>query len=47
MRWMKQVICMEKMKSAYKILVRIPERRRAFGRHSHRLKGNINIDLKI
>jgi hypothetical protein len=34
------------MRDAYKILVRIPERKRLLGRPKHRWKDNIRIDLR-
>jgi hypothetical protein len=34
------------MRNLYKILIRKPEGRRSVGRHRHRLKGNIKMDIK-
>jgi hypothetical protein len=43
MRWVGQVAWMEKMKNAYKILVRKPEGKSLLGRSWHRLEDNIRL----
>jgi hypothetical protein len=46
MRWAAQVMSMGEIRSAYKILVQKPEGKRPLGRHKHRWKYNIQVDLR-
>jgi hypothetical protein len=46
MRWTWHVACMEKMRNAYKILVRKLQRKRPCGRPRCRWENKIKIDLK-
>jgi hypothetical protein len=45
-RWAENVVHMEEIKRAYKIVVGRPERKRLFGRPRCRWKVNIKLDLK-
>jgi hypothetical protein len=40
------VTCMGQMRNAYKVLVGKPEGKRPLGRHRHKWKDNIVIDLR-
>jgi hypothetical protein len=46
MRWAGNVAYMGNMRNSYKILVSKPEEKRPVGRHRHRWKDNIKMDLK-
>lgn len=46
MRQAEHILCMMGMRNAYKILGGILQGKRPPGRHRHRWKGNIKIDLK-
>jgi len=43
---MGHVACMEKLRKAYKILIKKLEGKRPLGRHRHRWEDNIKMDLK-
>jgi len=46
MRWAWYVACMGERRDAYVILVRRPKGKRPLGRHRHRWKDNIKMDLQ-
>jgi hypothetical protein len=46
-RWAGRAASMEKMKNAYKILVRKPESKRPLGRIRRRWEDNIRMDLRV
>jgi len=45
MRWAGHMACMGDRRGAYRILVRIPERKKPLGRPGHRWEDNIKMDL--
>jgi len=46
MRWARHVACVEKIRSAYRVLVEKPEGRKSLGRHRFTRDYNIKIDLQ-
>jgi hypothetical protein len=46
MRWTGHLACLGEIRSAYKILIRKPKRRRPLGIARHRWEDNIKTDLK-
>jgi hypothetical protein len=46
MRWVEHVVCMRKMRNAYKILVGRPEGKAPLERHRYRWEYNIKVYLR-
>jgi len=46
MRWKGHITCMGDRRGPYRVLVRIPERKKPLGRPRHRWEDNIKMDLR-